>query len=1095
MPDVTVSGSVGRALLLVSNPTEREAVSTQEYRDSVEQGILDIAPEVAPLLMDYDGELVSLRAVLALGLAADLLARPLRTSDAADAINWYRELDATRATAPKTWARAQCNLGAAWLRRPNTDRQSAAREAIAALERAATIFTVDADPADWAGTVIRLAEAQRELEPDGNATSVRTLEQAVRDAPPGLAEPWRLKLRSSLGGALTREAERGEAGAGLERAIVMLEEVVARSRSVDPELCANAEVNLGHAYGLRAERGSRTGWGEAIDVLEDALSIFDSAGKHEPWAAAANNLGIMLLHRPDGDRGQNLARAKDLFERTIAITHADGTASRWAGAQNNLGTVLLATPTGDADANVDAACRAYESALTVWTKQAHPLEWALTTARLAMAEWNRVDPDQGKVAALYRAALDGLDPGKYPVHWARTASLSADVLSADEQDRTSSTDSLRRSIRTYETAIAIFLDRGSRFDAATAEHNRAIAAYRLAVIPGEAAYFDVARRALQHARELRGADEVPRDWAMTTTLLAELEIVAGRPDKAEPLFRQALDVLTVGGESALILRTATGLARALAGRGNWAGAVTAFDTAMQSLEEMFSSAVVRSSKQRVLGRASGAVVEAAYAYAKAGDAFAAARILEHGRARLLADALQRRDDQFDVLADSHPEQYRQYQGDAVDLERAETAALRLAATVDPGSDDRYRRQAEREVRLALLDARERFTRSGAVLRGLLRTVATVGDDGTTVAYLLTTRWGSLSLVVEPAGVDPVWAPDYLAGDLAAALQGSDGSPGLLDAPLIGSGGVDRVLADVLPRLGQDLLRPLGDHLRAGAAITLVACGGLSQLPLHAAPYRATTFGEHVVVSYAPSRAVLASCRDAADEARSGTAFAVVNPTGDLRYASCESATLLAHVSGTPLEGSAASCEAVATGWTNSSVALFACHGRSVPEEPLRSHLVLADGDLSLVELSAGTADAAPALVLASACQTAVVDARELPDEFVGLPAGFLLSGVAAFIGTLWPAGDVPAALMTMRLIQLLFPRDRSVAAPPPALALQQSSKWLRELTGDEFIVFAAANPALQIVARTQLAFAARFPAQRPYSAPSAWAAHVLIGAG
>lgn len=134
-------------------------------------------------------------------------------------------------------------------------------------------------------------------------------------------------------------------------------------------------------------------------------------------------------------------------------------------------------------------------------------------------------------------------------------------------------------------------------------------------------------------------------------------------------------------------------------------------------------------------------------------------------------------------------------------------------------------------------------------------------------------------------------------------------------------------------------------------------------------------------------------------------------------------------------------------------------------------------------------------MLASACQSATVDVRRLPDEFVGLPTGFLVSGVATFVGTLWPTGDVLAALMTMRIIELMFPRDPSAKALPPARALQQARAWLRDLTGAEFTQFAADNQALQEGARTQLAFAARYPSVRPHAAPPAWAPHVLIGTG
>ena len=1122
---VNVPASVGRALWLVAHPDERATVSRQEYRDILEQGILDIPPEIATLLMDYDGEFLTARLVLAVSLAEDLAGIPLRPTDAAEAINWYREFDAVRETAPRTWAIAQHNTGMAWLRRAGTERQVAARHAVEALQNAATIRTVNGDPADWASTVLALADACRELEPDGLRQAIASMEQAIRDAPRSLPGSWRRRMTANLGGYLARRAERSASAADLDTAIGLLEPLTAERQPEDLEISVSAEVNLGFAYTLRAEWGARGDWPRAVTVLEDALAVGERQGNLEMWAEAANNLGIVMMRRPDGDRTANLARARQLFERVGEITFAGGNLSRWAAVQNNLGTVLKETPTGDRDELIDLSCRAYERALTVWTRQAHPLEWALTTARLADAESRRADADRAKVAALYQAALDGLDADSQPLAWARTANHYAwtitdqgrtDPPATEPRDRAAEdhareASSLREAIGIYGQVIEVFEARDSRFDAASAEHNRAIAAWRLAALSADPAWFDVARRGFERARELRLADEVPRDWATTTMMLGELEAAIGRGSVAEPLFEEALAVLVDGSETALVLRASVGLAGLRAGHGAWEKAADAFDVSLRTIDELFSSATARSSKEHALEQASGVLVDAVFAMAAANRVQAAADALEHGRGRLLADALRLRADPFEALASSHPEEYQRYRQDAADLQRAEAASLRLAAEQDmvadqdPGSGDRFRREAEAEVRRELRAARERLVASTAALRSLLTAVdQATGDAGTTVAYLLTTAWGSLSLVVDRTGTRPVWAPAFRAPDLDAALRGTSGSPGLLRAVGLGSAAIDQVLAPLLPQLGQSLLGPLGDHLqRTGCdEVTLVCCGGLSQLPLHAAPYRDATFGDQFSVSYAPSRTVLNSCmtalaeRPTRPENQGNQAFAVVNPTGGLRYAACESTQLLAHVPGTSLEGPAARRAAVRTAWTDSSLALFACHGRSVADDPLQSHLLLADGELSLFDLSVSPdTGPVPWLVLASACQSATVDVRRLPDEFVGLPTGFLVSGVATFVGTLWPTGDVPAALMTMRIIELMFPRDPSAKGLSPARALQRARAWLRNLTGAEFMAFAAGNPALRDVGRTQLAFAARYPASRPYAAPSAWAPHVLIGTG
>jgi hypothetical protein len=83
----------------------------------------------------------------------------------------------------------------------------------------------------------------------------------------------------------------------------------------------------------------------------------------------------------------------------------------------------------------------------------------------------------------------------------------------------------------------------------------------------------------------------------------------------------------------------------------------------------------------------------------------------------------------------------------------------------------------------------------------------------------------------------------------------------------------------------------------------------------------------------------------------------------------------------------------------------------------------------------------------------------------------------------------------MRITELMFPRDPSAKALSPARALRQARAWLGNLTGVEFTTFAAGNPALQELARTQPGFAARYPSSQPHAAPLAWAPHVLTGTG
>ena len=84
------------------------------------------------------------------------------------------------------------------------------------------------------------------------------------------------------------------------------------------------------------------------------------------------------------------------------------------------------------------------------------------------------------------------------------------------------------------------------------------------------------------------------------------------------------------------------------------------------------------------------------------------------------------------------------------------------------------------------------------------------------------------------------------------------------------------------------------------------------------------------------------------------------------------------------------------------------------------------------------------LVVLSACQTAITDFGNLPDEAVGLPSSFLQAGVPAVIGTLWPVNDISTALL-----MVCFYRYHLQDGLDPVTALHQAQAWLRDSTAAE----------------------------------------------
>lgn len=165
---------------------------------------------------------------------------------------------------------------------------------------------------------------------------------------------------------------------------------------------------------------------------------------------------------------------------------------------------------------------------------------------------------------------------------------------------------------------------------------------------------------------------------------------------------------------------------------------------------------------------------------------------------------------------------------------------------------------------------------------------------------------------------------------------------------------------------------------------------------------------------------------------------------------------------------------------------------------MHSGLLLADGrPLTLAEIIAKLDLKATRLVTLSACETGLTDIRLSPDEYLGLPAGFLQAGAPAVISTLWAVDDLSTMLLMEHFYQAHL-QDHL----PPAEALRQAQRWLRDLTADHLRQrFAAEREALlttrmpgEVVHTQYRRFAALDPDARPFAHPFCWAAFTFSGA-
>jgi hypothetical protein len=272
-----------------------------------------------------------------------------------------------------------------------------------------------------------------------------------------------------------------------------------------------------------------------------------------------------------------------------------------------------------------------------------------------------------------------------------------------------------------------------------------------------------------------------------------------------------------------------------------------------------------------------------------------------------------------------------------------------------------------------------------------------------------------------------------------------------------------VIEDTLGWLWDAVMQPVLEGARKagcgsalqGGEIIILATGGLSNLPVHAAWNRAVNMyllDDHVVTS-APSFYALRACRRRAQAyVPSGNGFVgVFDPQQGSPHANLElSATFewpqlrrafqLHCARARELIGSAATAANLRQESRQSDYLHLSCHNEFDWLRPERSGVVLAGGEVMDLRQIAGELRLEGCrLVSIAACETAITAAGKLASEQFGLPAAFIQAGAPVVVATLWPVMDWSTAVIMARMYDLLL-ADHS----GPAAALRQAMLEFRD---------------------------------------------------
>ncbi len=566
-------------------------------------------------------------------------------------------------------------------------------------------------------------------------------------------------------------------------------------------------------------------------------------------------------------------------------------------------------------------------------------------------------------------------------------------------------------------------------------------------------------------------------------------------------------------------------------RQSWGEAAEAYECGLDSLSHLFRIQLSVDAQRAWLRAAEGLAARAAFAHARNGHALDAAVALERGRALLLAETLDRHRIDLERLREGgHGELadcYRSVESRWRDIARAASSLVGGMKPDDPFAEVLAEHwgdlplvvgDAQRVSFESLQASRAELDSAIAAIRAVpgfedflalpgLADVRTAARPAPLV-YIATTGSGGYAIIVrgDPATAAVVWLSEASAGELRVLAVGYLGACAQWRAAPDDKatiGGWLAALKNVTMWLSY-VMEPVLDALAEVTQATLIPCGWLALLPLHAAwtedasaPTGSRYASDRIALSYAPSARALAAAQEIAAGAQPDRLLAVEEPrpvtSADLQSAAVEVAyALRSFPDHQVFRHETASRTGVLQALPGFPVLHFACHANASLGNPLASGLLMANDEMLTVRDLLDQRMGGARLAVLSACETAVPGV-ELLDEQVGLPSGLLQAGIAGVVASLWAVAD----LSTMLLMRRFYEAWR-VDGLDPAAALRCAQHWLRDSTNAEILAFLgepAASPAAsdadEMICQ---ALAKLAPDARAFAHPFHWAAFIYVGA-
>ena len=1035
------------------------------------------------------------------------------------------------------------------------------QKAVEDCEAAMHIFSRETFPKEWASAKLQRAVAYNALaEFTGDHGTLP--EKAILDCNDALSiftyqqqpEEWMraLSTRCSAHG----QCDTGNLQEHKEQVIIDANAVLAViSKEKDPDDWAMLHAQRATAYWQRIAGNKQQNLEQAMADYEVALEIYSLKDSPQQRAIILSNRAMVRMEFGHGDLRAHIEQSIHDLHDAIDVLQKETQPWEWAAAQLSCAVLYLKRMAGDHDQNLHLAYQRCNLALEIFDKERTPILWGQTLVRRGLARYGELPGELQQVLENRMGVMQFVINGPNTV--LELVKSSYEVFRASYDD--------------FDMALTVLTKENAPAEWALAHSARA-RAYEHMDPRNSGVYRQQVSEDYEMAQTVFTPESKPFEWAaMQTGQAARLllsithqtpEALKEKAQKSLKYTEAALRVYTAEISTRSYLYARVLQAIAYGRMSNWEKAHGSWLEARKVRRTTMATALHEQSRtdQDIVLMNINIYKHDAQVLLRCTppDVTAAVIALEEGRAQGLRLAFDL--DSLDPKKIENPQAKKR----AATLLAAREAWRQCQQQVEQLENIVELSEKRHQYIQALQRAHDAFVQATEAIRAhdnpdflspaptLASIAQAVSAPGDALVYLVAGSYFGLGIT------DNIFGGGADKGFAIIVTRDAEGEPHVhaLDLPLLTGFALDglfplettpnsRVAIDldlVITQAGKLGMNDLVTTLREWGIrrITFIPYGRLSMFPLAAIQVQRSNgekayLGDLFEVSIAPSARSYAISKQRASEGMRkrqrqglclvGNPSPLVDDIDELPQAEAETNIIwqIARAYGYPstriqhLSKKDATKQQVIEGLDMAQYAHLAMHGIYNVAKPLDSQLLLAgnrsvqvqERTITLGEILQGTIPLAGLrLLVLSACDTSLIDLRRLPDEVIGLAAGFLQAGVAGVIASLWRVDDTATYLLMVRFARHYLD-PQGIWSPVRALA--EAQRWLREVATNrvlstydplEDLPVSSMMPeeALTLHNRTLLEIRKQAKKQLetapdacPYANPKYWAAFMVTG--